>query len=152
MSDRANENIEEPLASPTDWVADHVRRYVESDGADGHIMNGVPCTLITHRGRISGRLRRTPLVYGRDGDRIVIIASRGGSDHHPAWFQNLQADPSVHVQILGEHFDLTARVAEGSERATLWEMMVGVFGDFAEYQKKTAREIPVLILEPSGAE
>ena len=104
MSDHAKENTEEPLVSPTDWVADHVRRYVESDGADGHIMNGVPCALITHRGRVSGRLRRTPLVYGRDGDRIVIIASRGGSDHHPAWFQNLQADPSVHVQILGEHF------------------------------------------------
>ena len=152
MSDDANENNEEPLASPTDWVADHVRRYVESDGADGHIMNGVPCALITHRGRRSGRLRRTPVVYGRDGDRIVIIASRGGSDHHPSWFQNLQAEPSVHVQVLGEHFDLKARVAEGSERATLWEMMVGVYGDFADYQKKTEREIPVLILEPMGTD
>ena len=149
MSDAREDTQQEPLSSPEDWVADHVRRYVESDGADGHIMNGVPCALITHRGRTSGKLRRTPLVYGRDGDRFVIIASRGGSNHHPAWFLNLQADPRVHLQVNAEHFDLRARVAEGEERSQTWEMMVGVFGDFNEYQKKTQREIPVVILEAS---
>jgi len=147
MSDRPKENTEEPLSSPTDWVADHVRRYVESDGADGHIMNGVPCLLITHRGRHSGKLRRTPVVYGRDGDRFVVVASRGGADEHPAWFLNLQADPQVHLQVQADHFDLRARVTEGSERERLWEMMVGVYADFADYQKKTQREIPVVVLE-----
>ena len=147
MSDRPKENAEEPLSSPTDWVADHVRRYVESDGADGHIMNGVPCLLITHRGRQSGKLRRTPVVYGRDGDRFVVVASRGGADEHPAWFLNLQADPQVHLQVLADHFDLRARVTEGPERERLWEMMVGVYADFADYQKKTQREIPVVVLE-----
>ena len=147
MSDRPKENTEEPLSSPTDWVADHVRRYVESDGADGHIMNGVPCLLITHRGRHSGKLRRTPVVYGRDGDRFVVVASRGGADEHPAWFLNLQADPQVHLQVQADHFDLRARVTEGSERERLWEMLVGVYADFADYQKKTQREIPVVVLE-----
>lgn len=147
MSDTRFDTGQEPLSSPTEWVADHVRRYVESDGADGHIMNGVPCVLITHRGRHSGQLRRTPVVYGRDGDRFVIVASRGGADDHPAWFLNLQADPRIHLQAQAEHFDLRARVAEGEEREQLWKMMVGVYADFADYQKKTKRKIPVLVLE-----
>ena len=147
MSDERDEAGPEPLSSPTDWVADHVRRYVETDGVDGHIMNGVPCVLITHRGRHSGKLRRTPVVYGRAGDRFVIIASRGGSDDHPAWFLNLQADPQIHLQVQAEHFDLRARVAEGEEREQLWNMMVGVYADFADYQKKTERKIPVVVLE-----
>ena len=147
MSGEHEEVSEAPLSSPTDWVADHVRRYVDSDGADGHMMNGVPCLLITHRGRRSGKLRRTPVVYGRDGDHFVIVASRGGSDDHPDWFLNLQADPGVHVQVMAEHFDLQARLAQGEERERLWDMMVGVYSDFADYQKKTKRQIPILILE-----
>ncbi len=139
---------ETPLSSPTDWVADHVRRYVDSDGDDGHIMNGVQCLLLTTRGHKSGQLRRTPLVYGQDGDRFVIIASRGGNDAHPAWFLNLQAEPEVEIQVLAEHHALRARIAEGDERTAIWKMMIGVFADFADYQKKTSRQIPVVMLEP----
>jgi len=138
---------EEPEASSTDWVADHVRRYVETDGTDGHIMNGVPCLLITTRGHKSGKLRRTPIVYGQDGDRFVVIASRGGSDRHPAWFVNLQADPEAEIQVLADHHLVRARVAEAEERTALWERMVAVFADFEDYQKKTSREIPVVVLE-----
>ena len=139
---------ETPLSSPTDWVADHVRRYVDSDGADGHIMNGVQCLLLTTRGHKSGQRRRTPLVYGQDGDRFVIIASRGGNDAHPAWFLNVEAEPEVEIQVLAEHHALRARVAQGEERTAIWKMMVGVFADFADYQQKTTREIPVVVLEP----
>ncbi len=139
---------ETPLSSPTDWVSDHVRRYVDSDGADGHIMNGVQCLLLTTRGHRSGKLRRTPLVYGQDGDRFVIIASRGGNDAHPAWFLNVQAEPEVEIQVLAEHHTLRARIAEGDERTAIWKMMIDVFADFADYQKKTSRKIPVVMLEP----
>jgi deazaflavin-dependent oxidoreductase (nitroreductase family) len=139
---------ETPLSSPTDWVSDHVRRYVDSDGADGHIMNGVQCLLLTTRGHKSGQLRRTPLVYGQDGDRFVIIASRGGNDSHPAWFLNVEADPEVEIQVLAEHHRLRARIAEGEERTAKWKMMVEIFAEFEEYQKKTSRQIPVVILEP----
>jgi len=139
---------ETPLSSPTDWVSDHVRRYVDSDGADGHIMNGVKCLLLTTRGHKSGQLRRTPLVYGQDGDRFVIIASRGGNDSHPAWFLNVEADPEVEIQVLAEHHRLRARIAEGEERTAKWQMMVEIFAEFEEYQKKTSRQIPVVVLEP----
>jgi deazaflavin-dependent oxidoreductase (nitroreductase family) len=139
---------EAPLSSPEDWVSDHVRRYVDSDGADGHIMNGVKCLLLTTRGQKSGKLRRTPLVYCQDGDRFVIIASRGGNDAHPAWFLNVEAEPEVEIQVLAEHHALRARIAVGDERSTFWKMMVGVFADFEDYQKKTSRQIPVVILEP----
>jgi deazaflavin-dependent oxidoreductase (nitroreductase family) len=139
---------ETPLSSPTDWVSDHVRRYVDSDGGDGHIMNGVQCLLLTTRGHKSGQLRRTPLVYGQDGDRFVIIASRGGNDSHPAWFLNVEADPEVEIQVLAEHHRLRARIAEGEERTAKWKMMVEIFAEFEEYQKKTSRQIPVVILEP----
>jgi len=143
-----SQGTEEPLSSPTDWVADHVRRYVESDGEDGHIEQGTPCMLLTTRGRKSGRLRRTPVVYGRDGDDLIVVASLGGADVHPSWYLNIEKDPEVHTQVLAEHSDRVARVAEGEERERLWEMMVGVFGEFAAYQAKTERQIPVVILEP----
>ncbi|MBW2499456.1 MAG: nitroreductase family deazaflavin-dependent oxidoreductase, partial [Deltaproteobacteria bacterium] len=87
-----SQGTEEPLSSPTDWVADHVRRYVETDGEDGHIEQGTPCMLLTTRGRKSGRLRRTPVVYGRDGDRLIVVASLGGADVHPGWYLNIEKD------------------------------------------------------------
>jgi deazaflavin-dependent oxidoreductase (nitroreductase family) len=111
-------------------------------------MNGVKCLLLTTRGHKSGQLRRTPLVYGQDGDRFVIIASRGGNDSHPAWFLNVEADPEVEIQVLAEHHRLRARIAEGEERAAKWKMMVEIFAEFGDYQKKTSRQIPVVILEP----
>lgn len=137
----------EVVDSPREWVADHIRRYVETDGADGHIRNGFPALLLTTRGRKSGQLRRTALYYGRDGDNYVVVASAGGADDHPLWYKNLTADPNVQVQVLADVFAARARTATPEERARLWPVMAAIYPPYDEYQTKTSREIPVVILE-----
>ncbi|MFG2003921.1 nitroreductase family deazaflavin-dependent oxidoreductase [Spirillospora sp. NPDC048911] len=137
----------EPLDSPTTWVADHVKKYVESDGARGHMFHGAPTLLITTTGRRSGLPRRTALIYGRDGDRYLVVASNGGADDHPLWFHNLLADPQVRVQVGADVFDAVARPATSDERPDLWETMTGIFPTYTGYQRKAAREIPVVIIE-----
>ncbi|WP_229400139.1 nitroreductase family deazaflavin-dependent oxidoreductase [Micromonospora okii] len=140
----ADESIEE---SPVGWVAEHVRRYLATDGAEGAEFNGYDALLVTTRGRRSGKLRRTALIYGRDGDRVLLVASNGGAAAHPNWYLNLSADPEVEIQIGAERFRGRARTASGQERARLWELMTKVFPPYAEYQRKTAREIPVVVVE-----
>jgi deazaflavin-dependent oxidoreductase (nitroreductase family) len=140
---------------PTDptegWQADHIRRYLETDGLDGHEWRpGVHTLLLTTRGRRSGQARRNALIYGRDGDRYVVVASKGGHPEHPDWYRNLTADPNVRVQVLGDRFDARARTATPEERARLWPEMARIFPPYDEYQKSTQREIPVAILEPTG--
>ena len=134
--------------SPTGWVAAHVRRYVDSGGTRGHRWNGVDTLLITTRGRRTGRLRRTALIYGRDGDRYIVVGSNGGRPDHPAWFLNLVDDPRVHLQVGTESFGARARTATGDEKPRLWDLMAAIFPQYDRYQKKTTREIPVVILEP----
>jgi deazaflavin-dependent oxidoreductase (nitroreductase family) len=129
------------------WIADHLKRYRESNGADGHIWNGVPCLLLTTTGRKSGAALTLPLIYGRDGERAVIVASRGGAPDHPAWYKNLAAQPRVGVQIAADKFAATARTATGEERARLWRAMAKIWPAYDEYQAKTTREIPVVVLE-----
>ncbi|GII01427.1 nitroreductase family deazaflavin-dependent oxidoreductase [Planobispora takensis] len=138
---------EEILDSPTGWVAAHVRTYVESDGAKGHLYHGVPTLLLTTRGRRSGKLRRTALIYGRDGDRHLLVASNGGSPGHPAWYLNLTADPAVEVQVGPEKFAARARTATAEEKRALWPVMAEVFPTYDGYQAKTSRDIPLVILE-----
>jgi deazaflavin-dependent oxidoreductase (nitroreductase family) len=138
---------EEVLDSPTRWVARHVRRYVETDGRSGHKWNGRNTLLLTTRGRRSGRLRRTALIYGRDGDRYVVVASNGGARNHPHWYLNLTAQPEVQVQVQAERFAAQARTAGAQERPDLWRMMAEIWPDYQRYQKRTGREIPVVILE-----
>ncbi|MGH3319975.1 MAG: nitroreductase family deazaflavin-dependent oxidoreductase [Streptosporangiaceae bacterium] len=140
---------EEVLDSPAGWVADHIRRYVQSDGRDGHEWNGVSTLLLTTRGRKSGRLRRTALIYGRDGDRCVVVASRGGAPQHPAWYLNLMDEPEVEVQVGAEKFAARARTATAEEKPRLWRLMASIWPAYDEYQTKTARDIPVVILEPT---
>jgi deazaflavin-dependent oxidoreductase (nitroreductase family) len=137
----------EIVDSPTGWVAKHIKSYVESDGAVGHSFHGYEALLLTTRGRRSGKLRRTALYYGKDGDRLVLVASNGGAQEHPQWYRNLAADPEVTVQVGPEVFGATARTAGGAEREALWEMMVGVFPRYAQYRQNTDREIPVVVLE-----
>lgn len=132
--------------SPTGWVAKHIKQYVESDGAKGHRFHGAPTLLLTTTGRKSGLLRRTALIYGRDGDDYVIVASLGGSPKHPLWYLNLVDDPKVGVQVEADRFDAVARTATAEEKARLWPRMVEVWPAYADYQKKTSREIPVVIL------
>ena len=133
--------------SPKGWVASHIRDYVESDGRRGHRWHGVDTLLLTTRGRRSGKLRRTALIYGRDGDRYVVVASTGGGEHHPAWYLNLVDDPEVGVQVGPDRFTARARTATPEERAGRWKEMASIWPDYDRYQTKTDREIPVVILE-----
>ena len=138
---------EEVLDSPTRWVARHVRRYVETDGRSGHRWNGRNTLLLTTRGRRSGKLRRTALIYGRDGDRYLVVASNGGARNHPFWYLNLSAQPEVQVQVGAERFAARARTAGAEERPRLWRLMAEIWPDYERYQKRTGREIPVVVLE-----
>ncbi|MGC5018032.1 nitroreductase family deazaflavin-dependent oxidoreductase [Micromonospora sp. DT47] len=135
--------------SPVGWVASHVRRYLETDGADGGKYHGYDALLLTTRGRRSGKLRRTALIYGRDGDRYLLAASNGGAARHPSWYLNLCDHPEVEVQVGAERFPARARTATAQERARLWEAMTAVFPTYARYQRQTDREIPVVIVEPA---
>jgi deazaflavin-dependent oxidoreductase (nitroreductase family) len=137
--------------SPRDWVNKHIQRYVATGGADGHEWKpGVPTLLLTTRGRKSGLLRRTALIYGRDGDAYVVVASQGGRPTHPAWYLNLDADPQVHVQVGATELEARARTATGAERARLWREMASVWPAYDDYQAKTDRQIPVVVLTPAG--
>jgi deazaflavin-dependent oxidoreductase (nitroreductase family) len=130
-----------------DWMADHLKRYLESDGEDGHLWNGVATLLLTTTGRKSKQAVQIPLIYGAIDDSFVIVASKGGHTHHPAWYLNLDADPQVAVQVAADKFTATARTAHGEERARLWGEMASIFPNYNEYQAKTDREIPVVVLE-----
>jgi deazaflavin-dependent oxidoreductase (nitroreductase family) len=137
----------EPVDSALDWVADHTRTYVETEGEDGYLWRGAPTLVLTTTGRRSGQLRRNALIFGRDGDDYVIVASKGGSDHHPLWYLNLVEEPAVAVQIRAERFEARARTATPEEKARLWPMMAGIWPPYDEYQANTARDIPVVVLE-----
>ena len=137
------------IDSPTHWVAEHIRRYVESGGDDGHDWRGVPTLLITTRGRASGLRRRSALIYGRDGDDYVLVASKGGAPNHPMWYLNLVAEPEVEIQVGAEILTATARTATGEERARLWATMTRIWPDYDEYQTRTARLIPVVVVAPA---
>ena len=132
---------------PPGWQQEHARRYLASGGQDGHIWEGVTTLLLTTTGRRSGQARTTPLIYGRDGDRFVVVASRGGAPQHPAWYENLAARPEVTVQVMADRFTARARTASAPERAALWKTMAAIWPPYDEYQARTTREIPVVILE-----
>ena len=127
---------------------EHVERYQETDGEEGHVWReGSTILLLTTVGRKTENESTTPLIYGLDGDNPVIVASKGGAPEHPGWYKNLVKNPAAHVQILGEKFPVRARDAEGEERDRLWKMMNGIWTHYDEYQKKTDRQIPVVVLE-----
>jgi deazaflavin-dependent oxidoreductase (nitroreductase family) len=140
-------NQDEIHDSPTDWVAKHIHDYVESDGQEGHEWRGVHTLLLTTKGRKSGKQRRTALIYGKDGDNTIIVASRGGAPNHPAWYLNLVDNPEVDVQIESEKFSARAHTASPEEKARLWPLMAAIWPAYNDYQAKTDREIPVVVLE-----
>jgi deazaflavin-dependent oxidoreductase (nitroreductase family) len=129
----------------------HIKLYREHP-EQGHEWNPygkvVPALLLTTIGRKSGKARTLPLVYGKRGDAHVIIGSKGGAPDDPAWFKNLKSNPDCEIQVARATFKVHARVAEGAERAELWDMMVGVLPQYAEYQTLTDRQLPVIVLEP----
>jgi proline iminopeptidase len=127
---------------------EHVRRYRETDGEEGHIWKeGSTILLLTTTGRRTGNETTTPLIYGLDGDSPVIVASQGGAPDDPGWFKNLSKNPEVGVQIKGDRFRARARVAEGKERERLWEKMNEIWPHYDEYATRTERVIPVVVLE-----
>jgi deazaflavin-dependent oxidoreductase (nitroreductase family) len=131
--------------SPTEWVADHIQRYVETDGADGQDWQGVPTLLLTTTGRKSGQLRRTALIYGEHDGSYLLVASQGGAPKHPLWYLNLVEHPEVELQVGSDKFSAVARTATDEEKPELWAQMVELFPNYAEYQQKTDRPIPVVI-------
>jgi deazaflavin-dependent oxidoreductase (nitroreductase family) len=126
---------------------EHVRRYRETDGEVGHDWRGTSTLLLTTTGRRSGEPRETPLIYGRDGDRFLIVASKGGAPAPPAWYLNLSDDPAVELQVRDERFPARARTATAEERERLWPVMTAEWPAYDEYQTKTEREIPIVVLE-----
>jgi len=135
------------IDSPTGWVNKHIQEYVETDGEKGHEWRGVPTLLLTTRGRKTGKLRRTALIFGKDGDNYLLVASNGGSQTHPLWYRNLDADPNVELQVGAEKFSARARTADDSEKPRLWKIMADLFPRYDLYQEKAEREIPLIILE-----
>lgn len=127
---------------------EHVQRYRETDGAEGHDWNNTTVLLLTTKGRKSGESYTTPLIYQPHGETYVIVASKGGDPDHPDWYKNLQVNPEVEVQVKGDRFRARTHTASGEERQVLWRLMTATWPDYDEYTKKTDREIPVVVLEP----
>jgi deazaflavin-dependent oxidoreductase (nitroreductase family) len=126
---------------------EHVRRYVETGGREGHDWRGTTTLILTTRGRRSGEPRSTPLIYQTEGDAYLVVASAGGRDTPPAWLRNIEADPDVTVQVRDERFPARARLASAQEKPSMWAKMVAVWPDYDSYQQRTEREIPVVVLE-----
>lgn len=124
----------------------HRGLYRLSRGRIGGKLGELPVLLLTTTGRKSGQPRTWPLGYIRDGERLIVVASAGGEPKHPAWYVNLRANPKVTVQLRDEAVAMRAETATGAERARLWDQLIAVFPGFADYQRKTTREIPVVIL------
>ena len=136
------------VSDPDDELfgAEHVRVYRETGGERGYEWRGTTILLLSTIGRRSGQERTTPLIHRTDGGRWIIVASKGGAPEHPGWFENLQADPRATIQVRAETIPVTASVAEGAEHERLWDLMCEVWPAYADYQRKTERAIPVVIL------
>jgi proline iminopeptidase len=127
---------------------EHVRRYQETNGEEGHDWReGSTVLLLTTKGRKTGNESTTPLIYGMDGGNPVIVASKGGTPENPGWYMNLVKNPEVGVQIRGDKFQAQARTAEPDERERLWKTMTAIWPHYDEYQEQTDRVIPVVVLE-----
>ncbi len=126
---------------------EHVRIYRETDGDRGYRWRGTTILLLTTTGRSSGQERTTPLIHRTDGGRWVIVASKGGAPEHPGWYKNLEAEPEATIQVRDEVIPVRMSTAEGDERQRLWSLMTENWPAYDDYQRKTDREIPVVILE-----
>jgi deazaflavin-dependent oxidoreductase (nitroreductase family) len=148
----SNENDANELPN---WIREHLDLYAR-DPQKGHdwdstVVGGpgvLPVLLLTTTGRKSGARRALPLIYKKVGEGFVIIASKGGAPSHPAWYLNLVAEPDCEIQVAHDRFRVRARVAEGVERDSLWQQLVEIYPPYTDYQKATAREIPVVVLDP----
>jgi deazaflavin-dependent oxidoreductase (nitroreductase family) len=128
---------------------DHVRAYRESGGEVGYLWNGAPSLLLTVTGRRTGRELTSPLIFGRDGDDYLVVASMGGAPKHPFWYLNLQANPQAVIQVKSDVLPVTARTASADEKPRLWKIVTDVWPNYDVYQSRTERDIPVVVLSPS---
>lgn len=140
-----------------EWMVEHANRYISSGGTDGHMYKTslpgrpemvVPSLLLTTTGRKSGEKFIFPLYYGKVGDSYLIVASKGGAPQDPGWYRNILADPNVEIQVGTARIKALARTATGEERTRLWEKALEFWPPYADYQRKTEREIPVVVLDP----
>jgi deazaflavin-dependent oxidoreductase (nitroreductase family) len=125
---------------------EHVRVYRETGGERGYEWRGTTILLLTTQGRSSGEPRTTPLIHRTDGDRWIVVASKGGSPENPGWYENLRANPQATIQVKDEQIPVSASAAEGEERSRLWSLMNEVWPAYDDYQARTSREIPVVVL------
>lgn len=128
---------------------EHVDRYRATDGEEGHEWQGTHTLILTTKGRHSGEQRSTPLIYGQHGDDYLVVASKGGAPKHPGWYLNLSENPEVEVQVKGDRFSARARTATPEEKPELWKIMTEQWPAYDEYQQRSDREIPVVVLERS---
>ena len=133
--------------SPEKWVRDQVEAYESSDGTESTTLRGVPVVVVTSLGAKSGRLRKNPVMRVEHDGSYALVASKGGAPEHPTWYHNMVAHPTVELQDGPDRSDYTVRIAEDSERAGWWDRAVAVWPDYADYQTKTDRQIPVFIAE-----
>lgn len=134
--------------SPESWVRDQVEKYESSGGSEGTTMQGKPIVILTTTGAKSGKLRKTPLMRVEHDGQYAVVASLGGAPKHPVWYHNVVADPHVELQDGHNKQDMTAREVTGGEKAIWWDRSVEAWPDYASYQTKTDRQIPVFVLEP----
>lgn len=135
--------------SPNEYVRNHVETYESSGGTEGTTMRGMPVVILTTRGAKSGRIRKTPLMRVEHEGVYAVVASLGGAPEHPVWYHNVKAEPRVELQDGAVRQDMSARELDGEEKATWWDRAVAAFPDYADYQRKTEREIPVFVVEPT---
>ncbi|MSO79030.1 MAG: nitroreductase family deazaflavin-dependent oxidoreductase [Acidimicrobiia bacterium] len=129
---------------------DHVRAYRETNGETGYDWNGAPSLLLTTTGRKTGQPRTSPLIFARDGDEYLVVASMGGAPMHPQWYLNLEANPRAQIQVKAEHLEVVARTASDDEKPRLWETVNAAWPNYDVYQTRTARLIPVVVLTPTS--
>jgi deazaflavin-dependent oxidoreductase (nitroreductase family) len=128
---------------------DHIRAYRDSGGEVGYLWNGVPTLLLTSTGRRTGAERTSALIFARDGDDYLIVASKGGMPSHPMWYLNLQANPAAKIQVKADELAVVARTASADEKPRLWKIVTDVWPNYDVYQTRTDREIPIVVLTPA---
>ncbi|MER8010623.1 nitroreductase family deazaflavin-dependent oxidoreductase [Streptomyces sp. NPDC094149] len=140
--------------SPEKWVRDQVELYESSGGTKGTTLRdtGLPVVVLTTRGAKSGKIRKSPLMRVEHEGRYAVVASQGGAPKHPVWYHNLKADPRVELQDGPDKRDMTAREVTGAEKAEWWQRAVEAFPPYADYQKRTDRQIPVFVVEPADGD
>ena len=156
MSDETSSEIRD---ARKDWMVEHREMYLQSGGTEGHIMDLTPVgahslgthCLIKYTGRKSGKVYITPLCYGIIGGEVVIVASKGGADQHPAWYLNIRESDEVEFQIASQAFRASWREPQGAERKKVWDFMVDCYPFYANYQASTDRQIPLVMMKPIEA-